>query len=116
MSDSAGVPRLFLALDYDRAWATVGQALESAGMPVESSRKDDRVVEIVYDPSLLGDGGAGFLQRANPFSSAGRKRPVELHFLPSERGFYLQVFDDADEPSGEAVSQAVLEMISDNAS
>lgn len=115
VSDRSGVPVLHLALDYDRAWATVGQALDNAELEVLQVDKDARAFEFVYDPAAAEEEERrGFLRRLNPFS--GRSlQPLELHLEPSDQGWFVRVFRDTDSPADRALARAVLEVVSDHA-
>jgi outer membrane protein assembly factor BamC len=116
IADRSGAPALHLALDYDRAWATVGQALDNAELEVLLLDKDTRSFEFVFDPAAAEDGGRrGFFRRLNPFSGGG-VQPLELHLEPSDAGWFVRVFRDADSPADRELARSVLEVLSDHAS
>ena len=62
VKDAGGYPSLRLNVDFDRAWATVGQALERAEIEVAESNRDEAVFRAVFP---TGD-KVGWLKRLVP--------------------------------------------------
>lgn len=116
LADRAGQPALHLFLDIDRAWATIGQALTNAEIEVLATDPDQRVFRIDFDPNKNEESRPGLLSRVNPFSGSGRKRELLLKLQPSEQGYFVRVFRDADSLADEELARGVLEVIADSAS
>lgn len=116
LADRSGQPALHLFLDVDRAWATVGQSLTNAGIEVLQSDSERRVFEIDFDPNQNEESRPGFLSRVNPFSARGRKRELLLKLQPSDQGYFVRVFRDADSLADADMARVVLEVLSDHAS
>lgn len=64
--DDRGYPTLHLNVDFDRAWATVGQALERSEMNVTALHRDEGYFEVTIDPEILTGESEGLLRRMIP--------------------------------------------------
>ena len=64
--DDQGYPVLHLNVDFDRAWATVGQALERSEMNVTALHRDEGYFEVDIDPEILTGETEGLFQRLIP--------------------------------------------------
>ena len=67
VKDAAGYPSLRLNVDFDRAWATVGQALQRAEIEVAEADRDAAVFRALFPTS----GKGGWLKRLVP---GGKRR------------------------------------------
>ena len=64
--DDKGYPVLHLNVDFDRAWATVGQALERSEMNVTALHRDEGYFEVDIDPEILTGETEGLFRRLIP--------------------------------------------------
>ena len=67
--DDKGYPVLHLNVDFDRAWATVGQALERSEMNVTALHRDEGYFEVDIDPEILTGESEGLFRRMIPGQS-----------------------------------------------
>ena len=72
--DDGGYPALYLNVGFDRAWATVGQALERAEIVVQESDADEAVVRAVFPTA----GRRGWLKRIVPGGESGENTRVVI--------------------------------------
>jgi outer membrane protein assembly factor BamC len=88
--DAGGDPVLRLVLDYQRAWATVGQSLSRANIEVETSDEASGRYVINVPPSLeVGEPRKrGLVRRMFTFGRNDLKT-VELHIEPFGDGTYV---------------------------
>ena len=70
VKDDKGYPALHLRVDFDRAWATVNQALQRAEISAEGDLED-----AVYDAVFPTAGDRGWLKRIVPGGEVGRDTP-----------------------------------------
>ena len=100
-----GVPTLVLNLEFDRAWATVDQALERAELEVTHSDRDRgsfRAVIHAVDER-------GFLARILPGGAdAGSAQAVTIHLRTVDDGVVIEVQDDAGQPVARELAEEVL--------
>ena len=76
--DANGDPLLKLYLDYERAWATLGQALDNAEIEITNLDREAGVFFVVVPSSLLtGEEGSGFFCRFT-FSCDANKASYDL--------------------------------------
>lgn len=61
--DAEGQPSLRLRIDFERAWATVGRALDKAEIEVAEKKRDNGVYQIVINERALSDRRDRFLER-----------------------------------------------------
>ena len=82
VKDADGYPSLRLSVDFDRAWATVGQALERAEIEVAEADRDAAVFRAVFPTS----GKRGWLKRLIPGGERGANAAVIIRLdADSER-------------------------------
>ncbi len=87
--DEAGQPVLRLFLDEERAWATLAQALDNAGVEVLETDRQARVHHIrIPDEVLLGEEKPGFFRRLFASRGGGGAPEVQLRLNQAEDGHY----------------------------
>ena len=87
--DEAGQPILRLFLDEERAWATLAQALDNAGVEVLETDRQARVHHIrIPDEVLLGEEKPGFFRRLFASRGGGGAPEVQLRLNQAEDGHY----------------------------
>jgi outer membrane protein assembly factor BamC len=112
--DSSGEPVLELDLDYDRAWATIAQALTRAEVEITEFDEQAGVYRVIIPESLFSGKGSGFL---GGIFGGRQKYDLELRFKKTGANqFYVMVFDDDAQPVDRDLSQEVLTMIREFAS
>ena len=52
--DSAGIPELRLFLDFERAWATLGQALDNAEVEIINLDRDEATFDVKLTEAAFG--------------------------------------------------------------
>ncbi|MCY4342265.1 MAG: outer membrane protein assembly factor BamC [Gammaproteobacteria bacterium] len=111
--DEAGQPILRLFLDEERAWATLVQALENAGVEVLETDRQARVHRIrISDEVLLGEEQPGFFRRLLSSRGGGDVPEVQLRLHPVEDGHYaLSVRDQAGRSVPVEFAQQVLVLV-----
>lgn len=112
--DSSGEPVLELDLDYQRAWATIAQALGRADVEITDYDEQAGVYQVVIPESVFSGKGGGWL--AGIFGGR-QKYDLELRFKKTGTNrFYVMVLDDDAQPVDRDLSQEVLTMIREFAS
>ena len=105
VEDASGVPTLILNLEFDRAWATVDQALQRAELEVTDADRDRamfRAVVHVVDER-------GFFARILPGGAdAGGGQAVNIHLRAVDDGVVIEVQDDAGQPVARELAEEVL--------
>ena len=74
VKDAAGYPSLRLSVDFDRAWATVGQALQRAEIEVAEADRDAAIFRALFPTS----GRGGWLKRLVPGGERGANAVVVI--------------------------------------
>ena len=74
VKNDKGYPALHLRVDFNRAWASVGQALRRAEISAEAD-SENAVYRVVFPTA----GTRGWLKRIVPGGEAGRDTPVYIH-------------------------------------
>jgi outer membrane protein assembly factor BamC len=105
--DSSGRPELLLRLDFDRAWATVGQALSRAELEVTDLDRDAGVFYLQVSEADLEDGTPGMFGR---WFGDGRQA-VELTVREAAEGFVLAT----GEATPPALAERLLVVVQENA-
>lgn len=114
----AGVPALRLNLDFERAWATVGQALANAEVQVDATDEEAASYRVLITEATFTGEEKGFFGRMFSFGSDGQRLLVKL--LPVTRAdaaadgaYWVQVAapEDADEPVSRELAQELLVLI-----
>ena len=111
--DSGGFPVLHLYLDYERAWATLGQALENAEVEIRDLDRDAGQFEVNIPESVFGgEEGGGFFCRLT-FSCDNRDEyDVRLKVRGEENGYRVSVLEaNSDKPVNAELAQQVLVLI-----
>ncbi len=115
--DERGDPILRLNLDYDRAWATVGQALSQAEVEVISLDQVEGVYFVSIPESIFTGQKPGWFSNLNPFSNADAAHELQLHVTPmSDSAFQVAVLDAEANRVDRDLSQQVLSMLREFAS
>lgn len=113
--NAEGVPVLELRLDYDRAWATVGQALTRAEVSVEDQDQVQGVYYVMVPDDVLTGKEKGWL--SGLMGRGGKGYDLQLHFEQAEGGAYhVNVTDAEAQPVDREFGQEVLTMIREFAS
>lgn len=103
VKDDTGYPALRLHVGFDRAWATVGQALERAEIDAEVDR--DRAV---YHAVIFTAGRRGWLKRIVPGGETGRNTPVDIYVERLNDGTVVTVKSPEGEPLTIDLAEEVL--------
>jgi outer membrane protein assembly factor BamC len=108
--DETGTPVLELRLDYDRAWATVGQALTRAEVDVDDLDQIEGVYYVnIPDSALTGEEKnwlSGLLGRS------GKGYDLQLHFEEAgDKIYHVNVRNGEAEPVDREFGQEVLTML-----
>ena len=116
--DAQGEPTLLLFLDQDRAWASLGQALNRAQMNVtDQDRSEGRYYVNVTESFLAGEQKKGFFRRMFSFGSGDSSEDLQIHLQRNDlRTFGVSILNDQAEPADRDISQQLLIMIREFAS
>lgn len=101
VKDASGYPSLRLNVDFERAWATVGQALERAEVDVAER---DRAAAI-YRAVFATRGKGHWLRRLVP---GGNDAVVVIHLAREGEGVVVRVRDEAGAPVAVELAEHVL--------
>ncbi len=112
--DDQGLPVLKLYLDYERAWATMGQALGNADVEISDLNRQDGVFLVkVNEATFGGEEESRFFCRLT--FSCDRNEDVDLQIRvvgTAERVFNVSVLQaQGDEPADAELAQQVLVLI-----
>lgn len=112
--DGEGLPVLKLYLDYERAWATMGQALGNADVEISDLNRQNGVFFVkVNEATFGGEEESRFFCRLT--FSCDRNQDVDLQIRvvgSAERVFNVSVFQaQGDEPADSELAQQVLVLI-----
>ncbi len=109
--DSTGQPVLRLNLDFNRAWATVGQALENAKVEVEDIDRSSGVFYVnVSDAVLAQEEEPGFFSRL--FGKGSKdKRKLQVLVAEDKPGYIVRVKMADGQPAPAEIGQEVLILI-----
>ncbi|MGD8416358.1 MAG: outer membrane protein assembly factor BamC [Pseudomonadales bacterium] len=112
--DEQGKPVLELRLDYDRAWATVGQALSRAEVEVDNSDEVEGIYYVHVPKSALTGQEKGWFGK---LFGGNKGYDLQLHLEPAGEAVYHVTVTDADaKPVSRDFGQEVLIMIREFAS
>ena len=115
--DERGDPILRLNLDYDRAWATVGQALARAEVEVTSLDQIEGVYYVSIPDSIFTGDEPNWLSNLNPFGGGEGAHELQLHVTAmSDSAFQVAVLDAEANRIDRDLSQQVLSMLREFAS
>ena len=101
--DDTGYPTLHLHVDFDRAWATVGQALDRAEIDAEADRE-----QAVYRALIFTAGRRGWLKRIVPGGETGQNTPVAIHIERDDDSAVVTVTSPDGEPLTADLAEEVL--------
>ena len=87
VKDASGYPALRLNIGFDRAWATIGQALERAELVVGEADRDNAVYRAVVPTA----GPRGWLKRIVPGGEEGRDSAVAIHLADVDGAVVVSV-------------------------
>ena len=105
VQDETGMPRLILSVGFDRAWATVDQALQRAELEVTEVDRDRGIYRAVLRVAQE----KGFLARILPGGGKrGEGQTVTIHLRDAGDGVVIDVQDDQGEPVSRELAEEVL--------
>jgi outer membrane protein assembly factor BamC len=108
-NDAQDLPVLHLNLGFERAWATVSQALGEANIEVKDvDRSAGTFFASVSDNVLHQENRPGVLTR---WLHKNTKHPIEVRMVPAQQGFDVTLFDDAGQRVPAELAEQVLIMI-----
>ena len=104
VKDAAGYPSLRLNVDFDRAWATVGQALQRAEIEVAEADRDAAVFRALFPTS----GRGGWLKRLVPGGERGVNATVIIRLDADAERVRVNVTAADGEPLAVELAERVL--------
>ena len=104
IKDDGGYPALYLNVGFDRAWATVGQALERAEIVVQESDAEEAVVRAVFPTA----GRRGWLKRIVPGGESGKNTRVLIRV---ERNGEGRAVVSVEAPDGDRIAAELAEEV-----
>ncbi len=104
IKDDGGYPALYLNVGFDRAWATVGQALERAEIVVQESDAEGAVVRAVFPTA----GRRGWLKRIVPGGESGENTRVVIRV---ERNGEGRAVVSVEAPDGDQLATELAEEV-----
>jgi len=111
--DGRGTPVLRLVLDEERAWATVGQALNRAEAEIREQDTDGLVYHITLTEETFTGDKPGWFGRL--FGGEDRF-DLQVKLRPEESAYLVTVLDEAGDEVGRELAQDVLVIIREMAS
>ena len=112
--DDAGYPVLRLMVDFDRAWATIGQSLERAEVQVLDVDRSSATFNALITEGVVGPKNPGLLERWNPFRRSQTLpdgTPVHIRISAIDGGHLVRVVDEQDSPIEVELSERVLAIL-----
>ena len=103
VKDDKGYPALHLRVDFDRAWATVNQALQRAEIGAEGDLEN-----AVYAAVFPTAGRRGWLKRIVPGGDVGRDTPVRIHVARAGSETVIRVSAPDGQPLTVELAEEVL--------
>ena len=103
VKDAAGYPALRLNVGFDRAWATVGQALERADIAMQADRESAS-----YRAEFPTTGAGGWLRRIVPGGERGGDTPVRISVERRADSCLIRVAKPDGEPLALSLAEEVL--------
>lgn len=116
--DQQGFPVLRLYLDYDRAWATLGQALDNAEVEITNLDREQGVFYVkLTEATFTGEDGGGFFCRLT-FSCDDAEYDLQIQVADREQQiFEVSVMEEQGlRPADPELAQQVLVLIREYAS
>lgn len=113
---SSGHPELHLNLDFDRAWASVNQALDNAEVEVTNQDRDAGVFFIdLPEKALTGEEDSGFF-RGLLGGRTGNVLSLQIRLTPrDEGGFLVRALSEDATPTAPELARDVLNLIKEYA-
>jgi outer membrane protein assembly factor BamC len=109
VTDALDLPVLHLNLDFERAWATVSQALGEAKIEVKDvDRSAGTFFASVSDDVLNQENRPGIFTR---WLHSNKEHPVEVRMVPVTQGFDVTLYDDAGQRVPAELAEQILIMI-----
>ncbi len=108
-SDAQNLPVLHLNLDFDRAWATVNQALDEAQIPITDMDRSGAIFYVTVSERVLNqEKQPGIFTR---WMHSDHKQPVEIRMLPGKPGYQVTLFDGTGARLNAELAEQILIMI-----
>ena len=109
--DAEGHPVLRLNVDFERAWAVIGQALQRAEVTVKELERNAGTFHVEIDSRQLTGKAPSLFSRILP--GDGRARMAAFHIRIAGRGDsqLVRVFEPQGRPASQDVSQQILVML-----
>jgi outer membrane protein assembly factor BamC len=108
-TDAQNLPVLHLNLDFERAWATVSQALGEAKIEVKDvDRSAATFFASVSDNVLNQENRPGIFTR---WLHRDTEHPFEVRMLPVKQGFDVALYDDSGQRIPAELAEQILIMI-----
>ncbi|MFT4854069.1 MAG: outer membrane protein assembly factor BamC [Candidatus Pseudothioglobus sp.] len=108
-------PILRYKLDFDRTWATVGEALEDAGISVEDLDRTSANYFVYYDDSNYKEPGF-FSKLFMDEKQAGEEKKYLVHIEDAEDGVRVTILKTADIPANPLIAERLLKIIKEYSS
>ena len=109
--DDQGYPLLRLNVDFERAWAVVGQALQRAPVSVKDLERSTGSFEVEIDPREIGGDRPGFFSRLIPGRGGGRLQAFNVRVVSAGDSQVVQVFEPGGDLAPQDLSQQLLVML-----
>lgn len=109
--DAQGRPVLRLNVDFDRAWAVIGQALQRAEVTVTELERDAGLFQVEVDSRQLHGKRPSLFSRILPGDSGGSVEPFHIRIAAGAESQLVQVFELQGRPATQEVSQQILVML-----
>ncbi|MBV1904788.1 MAG: outer membrane protein assembly factor BamC [Pseudomonadales bacterium] len=113
-SDNSGDPFLRFNLDFNRAWAVVGQALNNAEINVTDL---DRSAGIFYvditAEDLVQDKKSGFIKNLFSFGSKDDSVTLQIHLVAEDEAQVVRIYKADDQLAKVDISQQLLTLLRD---
>lgn len=112
--DASGFPVLHLYLDHERAWATLGQALENAEVEIKNLDREAGLFSVAIPPAAFGDdgGGKGFFCRLTFSCGDGEVLDAQIVLRGEKDDYHVSVLDaQGATPLKAEVAQQILVLI-----
>jgi outer membrane protein assembly factor BamC len=109
---TGGAPALRLNLDFDRAWATVGQALANAEIAVDDANEDAAAYAVTVTEATFTGDEPGFFGRMFSFGSDDQALRLQLSPAAGADGaWWVQVTDEAGAAVDRELAQQLLVLL-----
>ena len=115
--DPSGFPVLHLYLDYERAWATLGQALDNAEVEITNLDRDTGLFLVSIPPEVFsGEEDDGFFCRIT-FSCDNEPVDLQIQVRGESRAYEVSILEpEGSTPANADLAQQVLVLIREYAS